>query len=64
MDENAMKAAGKAADGVVFPVRTGAILGRRSAGHDRPSGKSRRSPTPRLDVSPVHYISGICSAFT
>ena len=27
MDENAMKAAGKAADGVVFPVRTGAVWG-------------------------------------
>ena len=32
MDENAMKAAGKAADGVVFPVRTGAVWGEQAPG--------------------------------
>lgn len=63
MDENAMKAAGTGADGVVFPLRTAvtwndqgpasAILRAISAVSD-PAGTTYR---------PVHYLAGICSAY-
>ena len=44
MDENAAKAAGIAADGVVFPLRTGRDLERRCARAWRPCAKSPSSP--------------------
>ncbi len=63
MDENAMKAAGKAADGVVFPVRTGIVWG-----GDAPGMKTLREVSNISDSSgtayrPVHYLAGACSAF-
>jgi branched-chain amino acid transport system substrate-binding protein len=63
MDENAMKAAGKAADGVVFPVRTGIVWG-----GDAPGMKTLREVSNISDFSgtayrPVHYLAGACSAF-
>ncbi|HZA02806.1 MAG TPA: ABC transporter substrate-binding protein [Hyphomicrobiaceae bacterium] len=62
MDENAAKAAGDAADGVVFPVRTGVTWG-----GDAPGMKTLREISKNSDPSgtayrPVHYIAGVCSA--
>ena len=63
MDENAMKAAGKAADGVVFPVRTGAVWGGEAPGMQTVKEVSKISDASGNAYRPVHYISGICSAF-
>lgn len=61
MDENAMKAAGSAADGVVFPVRTAAIWT-----DDAPGMKMVREISKMSDPSgdayrPTHYLAGICT---
>lgn len=63
MDENAAKAAGTAANGVVFPVRTDAIWG-----DDAPGMKTVREIAKLNDPEgkiyrPVHYVVGICSAY-
>ena len=63
MDENAMKAAGKAADGVVFPVRTGAVWGGEAPGMQTVKEVSKISDASGNAYRPVHYISGICSAY-
>ncbi|WP_029010025.1 ABC transporter substrate-binding protein [Azospirillum halopraeferens] len=63
MDENAMKAAGKAADGVVFPVRTGAIWGGDAPGMKTVQEISAVSDSSGNAYRPVHYVAGICSAF-
>jgi branched-chain amino acid transport system substrate-binding protein len=63
MDENAMKAAGKAADGVVFPVRTGAVWGGEAPGMQIVKEVSKISDATGNAYRPVHYMSGICSAF-
>jgi branched-chain amino acid transport system substrate-binding protein len=62
MDENAMKAAGTAANGVVFPVRTAAVWGGQGAGMDTVRAISRVSDPAGTAYRPVHYIAGICSA--
>jgi branched-chain amino acid transport system substrate-binding protein len=62
MDENAMKAAGAAANGVVFPVRTGAVWGGEAPGMAQVREISRVSNSAGTAYRPVHYISGICSA--
>jgi branched-chain amino acid transport system substrate-binding protein len=62
MDENAMKAAGSAANGVVFPVRTGAVWGGEAPGMAQVREISRVSDSAGTAYRPVHYISGICSA--
>ena len=69
MDENAMKAAGTAANGVVFPVRT-AVTWSEIAGQSAspPAGfASLRAISRVSDPSgntprPVHYIAGVCTA--
>ena len=59
MDENAMKAAGAAANGVVFPVRTGCSLGRAGAGHGECAGDQQDvgsrpvRPIARYTMSPA-----------
>jgi branched-chain amino acid transport system substrate-binding protein len=63
MDENAMKAAGAAASGVVFPVRTASTWG-----GDVPGMKTLRAVSNMTDPTgavyrPVHYAAGVCSAF-
>ncbi|WP_372623666.1 ABC transporter substrate-binding protein [Falsiroseomonas sp.] len=69
MDENAMKAAGQAANGVVFPVRTAATWGEITAqggqaqpGFETVQAISRMSDTTGSAWRPVHYLAGICSA--
>ncbi len=61
MDENAAKAAGEAANGVVFPVRTGIIWNGDAPGMatlKQISAVSGDANTYR----PVHYLAGVCSA--
>ena len=55
-----MKAAGVAANGVVFPVRTAAVWG-----GDAPGMANVRAISTATDPNayrPVHYVSGVCSA--
>lgn len=63
MDENAAKAAGDAADGVVFPVRTGAITGDDAPGMKLVREIARKSDPSGAIYRPVHYIAGMCSAY-
>jgi branched-chain amino acid transport system substrate-binding protein len=62
MDENAMKAAGAAANGVVFPVRTGAVWGQDAPGMATVREISRTSDAAGTAWRPVHYLAGVCSA--
>ncbi|AWJ94057.1 branched-chain amino acid ABC transporter substrate-binding protein (plasmid) [Azospirillum baldaniorum] len=63
MDENAAKAAGSAANGVIFPVRTAAIWGGDAPGMKIVKEISKVSDAAGTAYRPVHYVSGICSAF-
>ena len=58
MDENAAKAAGDAADGVVLPVRTRTLWS-----DDAPGMKTVREIGGTGSYRPSHYIAGICTAF-
>ena len=62
MDENAMKAAGTAANGVVFPVRTAAVWGGTGPGMDTIRTISRTSDAAGTAYRPVHYLAGACAA--
>jgi branched-chain amino acid transport system substrate-binding protein len=62
MDENAAKAAGDAADGVVFPVRTGVTWGGDAPGMQTLREISKLSDPSGNAYRPVHYIAGLCSA--
>ncbi|HYD31287.1 MAG TPA: ABC transporter substrate-binding protein [Azospirillaceae bacterium] len=63
MDENAMKAAGAAANGVVFPVRTGAVWGGDAPGMKTVQAVSKMTDATGNAYRPVHYIPAVCSAF-
>ena len=62
MDENAMKAAGTAANGVVFPVRTTAVWGGEAPGMETLRQISRVSDQAGNAYRPVHYLAGVCAA--
>jgi len=62
MDENAMKAAGVAANGVVFPVRTGVTWGGDAPGMAAVREISRGGASAAAEYRPVHYLAGVCSA--
>jgi len=62
MDENAAKAAGDAADGVVFPVRTGTVWGGDAPGMKIAMEVSRMTDAAGTAYRPVHYLAGICAA--
>ena len=62
MDENAMKAAGAAANGVVFPVRTAVVWGQNAPGMETMRAISRVSDQAGTAYRPVHYIAGACAA--
>jgi branched-chain amino acid transport system substrate-binding protein len=62
MDENAMKAAGAAANGVVFPVRTATVWGGDAAGMANVRAISRVSDQAGTAYRPVHYLAGVCAA--
>ncbi|TCH99995.1 branched-chain amino acid ABC transporter substrate-binding protein [Roseococcus sp. SYP-B2431] len=62
MDENAMKAAGAAANGVVFPVRTATVWGGEAPGMANVRAISRLSDQAGTAYRPVHYLAGVCAA--
>jgi branched-chain amino acid transport system substrate-binding protein len=62
MDENAMKAAGVAANGVVFPVRTGVTWGGDAPGMAALREISQGGASAATEYRPVHYLAGVCSA--
>ena len=62
MDENAAKAAGDAADGVVFPLRTPVAWGASAPGMKIVGEISKISDQSGAAYRPVHYIAGVCSA--
>jgi branched-chain amino acid transport system substrate-binding protein len=62
MDENAAKAAGDAADGVIFPLRTGESWGGEAAGMKTVMEISRMSDPTGKAYRPVHYIAAVCAA--
>jgi branched-chain amino acid transport system substrate-binding protein len=62
MDENAMKAAGTAANGVVFPVRTQVVTGQDAPGMEAIRAISRISDPSGNTYRPVHYLAGACAA--
>ncbi|WP_315831347.1 ABC transporter substrate-binding protein [Bradyrhizobium prioriisuperbiae] len=62
MDENAAKAAGDAADGVIFPLRTAVAWGGNAPGMKTVMEISKISdPTGKI-YRPVHYVAGVCTA--
>ncbi|MGN6117535.1 MAG: ABC transporter substrate-binding protein, partial [Nitrobacter sp.] len=62
MDENAAKAAGDAADGVVFPLRTAVGWGGNAPGMKTVMEISKMSDPTGKVYRPVHYIAAVCSA--
>lgn len=62
MDENAAKAAGEAANGVVFPVRTAAVTGGNAPGLKTVAEISKESDSAGTAYRPVHYLAGVCAA--
>ena len=62
MDENAMKAAGAAANGVVFPVRTSSVWGADVPATANMRAISRMSDPAGTAYRPVHYLAGVCAA--
>lgn len=62
MDENSAKAAGDAANGVVFPVRTGIVWNGAAPGMKTLAEISKMSDAGGTAYRTVHYITGVCSA--
>lgn len=62
MDENAAKAAGSAADGVVFPLRTAVTWGEDAPGMATLREISKLSDPTGTAYRPVHYVAGVCTA--
>lgn len=62
MDENAAKAAGAAADGVVFPLRTAVAWGGDAPGMKTVQDISKMSDPDGKAYRPVHYVAGVCTA--
>jgi branched-chain amino acid transport system substrate-binding protein len=62
MDENAAKAAGEAADGVVFPLRTAVIWGGDAPGMKTLMEVSKISDAAGTAYRPVHYVAAVCAA--
>jgi branched-chain amino acid transport system substrate-binding protein len=62
MDENAAKAAGSAADGVVFPLRTAVTWGEDAPGMAMLREISKLSDPTGTTYRSVHYVAGVCTA--
>lgn len=62
MDENAAKAAGDAADGVIFPLRTAVGWNGNAPGMKIVMEVSKISDPTGKVYRPVHYVAGVCSA--
>ena len=63
MDANVLRAAGEAADGVVFVVRTGGVWGDDVPGMALAREISAISDDTGEEYRMVHYLAGICSTF-
>jgi branched-chain amino acid transport system substrate-binding protein len=63
MDENAAKAAGTAANGVAFPLRTGAVWGDDVPGMATVKAIAKQSDPSGANYRPIHYLAGVCTAF-
>ncbi|TCT06623.1 ABC transporter substrate-binding protein [Aquabacter spiritensis] len=61
MDENAAKAAGSAANGVVFPVRTAVTWSGTAPGMTTFKDISKMSDPSGNTYRPVHYMAAICT---
>lgn len=61
MGEDAAKAAGQAADGVIFPLRTDAVWGADAPGMETVRAVSAMSNADAPYRS-VHYLAGVCTA--
>ena len=62
MDENAAKAAGDAANGVVFPVRTAVAWGVDAPGMKTVMEISKMSDPSGIGYRAVHYVAAVCTA--
>jgi branched-chain amino acid transport system substrate-binding protein len=62
MDENGAKAAGDAADGVIFPLRTAVGWGGDAPGMKTVMEISKMSDPAGKIYRPVHYVAGVCTA--
>lgn len=62
MDENAAKAAGDAADGVIFPLRTAVGWNGSAPGLKTVMEISKMSDPTGKVYRPVHYVAAICAA--
>ena len=62
VDETVIKASGKAADGIVFAVRTNSVWGENTEGMELIKNVSSMSGN-RDQYRSVHYISAVCSMF-
>ena len=62
MDENAAKAAGDAADGVIYPLRTAVGWGGNAPGMKTVMEISKMSDQTGDVYRPVHYVAGVCTA--
>ncbi len=63
MDENAAKAAGSAANGVVIPLRTNAIFSDNAPGMTLVRAVSKMSDAGGTVYRPVHYLAAVCTVF-
>jgi branched-chain amino acid transport system substrate-binding protein len=63
MDENAAKAGGAAANGVVFPMRTGAVWGDNVPGMALLKEISKVSDPSGNEYRPIHYLAAVCTAY-
>lgn len=62
MDENAAKAAGAAADGMIIPLRTAVAWGADVPGMKTVQEISKISDPAGTVYRPVHYVAGVCTA--
>jgi branched-chain amino acid transport system substrate-binding protein len=62
MDENAAKAAGDSANGVVFPLRTGVSWNGNAPGMKTVQDISKLSDPSGTAYRPVHYVAAVCTA--
>jgi branched-chain amino acid transport system substrate-binding protein len=63
MDENAAKATGSAADGVIFPLRTTVTWTGQAAGMKTIRDISKSADPSGAAYRPVHYLAGVCTVF-
>ena len=61
MDENAAKAAGSAANGVIFPVRTAVTWTGSAPGLATFKAISKMSDPDGKEYRPVHYLAAVCT---